>query len=141
MPISPFHEFRLRNTLNKLTVAITLCPQSLLSARQGRPGTLKNMPYTANNAIGGGLIAGFLCSTWCDLCWPQLLPPYALASICIVFSVHSGAICLQILRATFFDISKWSSSLHEAIAPKRLELQIRGCAKIEDNSKLFMNLK
>jgi len=24
-------------------------------------GTLKNMPYTGNNAIGGGLIAGFLC--------------------------------------------------------------------------------
>ena len=24
-------------------------------------GTLKNMPYTESNAIGGGLIAGFLC--------------------------------------------------------------------------------
>ena len=22
-----------------------------------------------------------LVSTWCDLCWPKLLPPYALASI------------------------------------------------------------
>ena len=81
-----------------------------------------------------------LVSTWCDLRWPQLLPPYALASIRYDFSRHCGVICLQILRATFFAISKWPSSLHEAIAPKRLELQICGCARIEDNSKLFTNL-
>ena len=81
-----------------------------------------------------------LVSTLCDLCWPQLLPPYALVSICNDFSGHSGFICLQILQATFFAISKWPSSLHEAIAPKQLELQIRGCAEIEDNSKLFTNL-
>ena len=83
-----------------------------------------------------------LVSTWCDLRWPQLLPPYALASIFYDFSGHCGVICLQILQATFFAISKWSSSLHEAlfIAPKLLELQIRGCARVEDNSKLFTNL-
>ena len=81
-----------------------------------------------------------LVSTWCDLCWPQLLPPYALASNGIDFFRHCGVICLQILRTTFFAISKWPSSLHEAIAPKRLELQIQGCARIEDNSKLFTNL-
>ena len=81
-----------------------------------------------------------LVSTWCDLCWPQLLPPYALAPIRYDFSRHCGVICLQILRATFFAISKWPSSLHEAIAPKRLELQIRGCTRIEDNSMLFTNL-
>ena len=81
-----------------------------------------------------------LVSTWCDLCWPQLLLPNVLASICNDFFGHSGVICLQILRPTFFAISKWPSSLHEAIAPKRLELQIRGCTRIEDNLKLFTNL-
>ncbi len=58
-----------------------------------------------------------LVSTWCDLYWPQLLPPYAFASIRNDFSRHGGVIRLQILLATFFAISKWPSSLNEVIAP------------------------
>ena len=33
----------------------------LLKKAKEKVGTLKNRPYTANNAIDGGLIAGFLC--------------------------------------------------------------------------------
>ena len=33
-----------------------------------------------------------------------------------------------------------NESLRIGINPKRLELQNRGCARIEDNSKLFTNL-
>ena len=34
----------------------------MLKKRKKKVGTFKNMPYTAINAIGGCLMAGFLCT-------------------------------------------------------------------------------